>query len=298
MNWRMKAAFFWGFKLLPWGSELHYLAQRRLTHSLPRRLEPLADHAASYMIHNRQLGELFPDYPQGHLLEFGAGRDLFGNLLMWCCGVERQTVIDISPLLKPELINHVITTLRDHPLDEFVRTPKLTLSDRHYLAELRDGYGISYLAPADARAVAMAENSIDLVCTTNTLEHIPGPDIARILAECYRLCRPGAMLSMVIDYGDHFSHNDASITPYNFLRFDERTWRRYNPPDQHQNRLRHRDHRRMFEQAGFTLVRDESSSPDDAAAALARVPLDPRFAAYPRAELLPIQGRFVAIKND
>ncbi len=297
MHWRLKAAFFWGFHLVPRGADLHYLAQRRITRSLPRHLEPLADYAASYLEHVDVLGRRWPKWPSGHLLEFGAGRDLFGNLLLWCCGVERQTVIDITPLLKPELINHVLRTLRDHPLPPFVRRPERMVSERGYLDELRQHYGIDYRAPADARRVDLADGSIDLVVTTNTLEHIPAPDIAAILAECHRLCSDDAALSMVIDYSDHYSHADPSLTAYNFLGYDDRVWRRYNPPDHYQNRLRHRDHRALIEDAGFWVVHDQPTVPDGAAADLARVRLAARFAAYPREALLPTRGHLVGVKK-
>lgn len=82
MNWRIKAGLFWGFHLMPGGSRLHYLAQRHLTHSLPRRIEPLADHAGPYVAHVSALSREWRRWPARHVFEFGAGPDLFGNLLL------------------------------------------------------------------------------------------------------------------------------------------------------------------------------------------------------------------------
>lgn len=297
MDWRLKAAFFWGFDFVPLGDKLHYFAQRHITRGLPRRLTPLADTASSYLKHSLVLRELWPEFPSGHQLEFGAGRDLFGNLIAWCCGVERQTVIDIVPLLKPELINHVIATLQAQELPGFTRQPKRKLSHRHFLRELRELYGIEYVAPGDARDVNLPDGSVDLVVTTNTLEHIPREDIANILRECHRLLRPGGVLSQVIDYSDHYSHADPKLNDYSFLRFSERAWRRFNPPDHYQNRLRHSDYRRLIEEAGFELMLDRPSRPDDAERLLAQVQLDRRFAAYPLADVLPTSGHFVAFRR-
>src|SRR5690606_7745293 len=247
--------------------------------------------------HSQVLGELWPDFPKGHQLEFGAGRDLFGNLIAWCCGVERQTVIDIVPLLKPELINHVIATLQGQALPGFTRQPKRKLSHRHFLRELREGYGIEYLAPGDARDVGLPDGSVDLVVTTNTLEHIPEEAIAKILRECHRLCRSGGVLSQVIDYSDHYSHPDPKLNDSSFLSHSERAWRRFNPPDHYQNRLRHSDYRRLIEDAGFDVELDRPTQPDDAEAKLAEVRLDSRFAAYPLEQVLPTAGHFVAFKR-
>ena len=296
MHWRLKAAFFWGFDLIPFGAKLHYYAQRRITRSLPRNIEPLAEHAASYMQHPIELAKLEPGFSKGRVLEFGAGRDLFGNFILWCCGIEHQTVIDITPLLKPELMNHVITTLQCNPLPGFIRRPTRMLSDRDYLSELREVYGIDYLAPADARSVDMPTGSIDLVLTTNTLEHIPEVEIAAILRECYRLCRDGGMLSHVIDYSDHYSHADSSRTPFSFLGYSDTAWRRYNPPNHFQNRMRHRDHRRLIEDAGFECVLDRSHIPEDGAKLLSCVQLHDRFTTYSRSELLPTSGHLIARK--
>jgi hypothetical protein len=42
-------------------------------------------------------------------------------------------------------------------------------------------YGINYLAPTDARAITLAPGSVDMIETTNTLEHIPKDVIADIM---------------------------------------------------------------------------------------------------------------------
>ncbi|MCB9587425.1 MAG: class I SAM-dependent methyltransferase [Polyangiaceae bacterium] len=297
MDWRLKAAFFWGFNYVPMGAELHYFAQRRLTKGLPRKLTPLSDVANSYMLHPRVLKGAFPEFPKGHQLEFGAGRDLFGNLITWCCGVDRQTVIDIDPLLKPELINHVISTLKANPLPGFEREPPRKLSHRHFLRELREVYGIDYIAPGDARDVDMADGSIDMVITTNTLEHIPRADIAKILKECYRLLRVDGVLSQVIDYSDHYSHGDGKLNDYSFLAHSERVWKRFNPPDHYQNRLRHVDYRKLIEEAGFNIEIDRPRQPTNAEELLAQVKLDKSFASYPLEDILPTAGHFVAFKR-
>lgn len=178
-----------------------------------------------------------------------------------------------------------------------MRTPPHLVSHGGFLDELRDVYGIDYRAPADARAVDLPAGSIDLVVTTSTMEHIPAADIRTILDECHRLCADEAALSMVIDYSDHYSHADSSLTPYNFLAYNDDAWRRYNPPNHFQNRLRHCDHRALIEAAGFAVIYEDTTVPDDAAAHLAKVRLDPRFAGYPRDALLPTCGHTVAIRR-
>jgi hypothetical protein len=118
------------------------------------------------------------------------------------------------------------------------------------MADVLAANGITYLAPADARA--------------STLEHIPPDDLAAILRERHRLIRHGGGMSMLIDYSDHWSHFDHSITEYNFLQFTESRWRHLNPALNYQSRLRHSDSLALFEDAGFELVRVTTNGNDEA----------------------------------
>jgi hypothetical protein len=77
-------------------------------------------------------------------------------------------------------------------------------------------------------------------------------------------------MSFQIDYQDHYSYFDDRISSYNFLRFDDRTWRRYNPSLHFQNRLRHRDYLDLFEGAGLDVVASELTPGTSADEALIR----------------------------
>ncbi len=81
---------------------------------------------------------------------------------------------------------------------------------------------------------------------------------------------PDSFMSHVIDYSDHYAHGNAAMSPYNFLRYSEQAWRRYNPDGHFQNRWRHADYRRLFEELGFRVVHESLYIPQDAAAQLQR----------------------------
>jgi hypothetical protein len=125
---------------------------------------------------------------------------------------------------------------------------------------------------------------------------VPADVLAAIMRNCHRFCHGGSVLSLKIDYGDHWSYVDRSINTYNYLRYDDAEWRRFNPPMHYQNRLRHSDFRRMFRDCGFRIVEDEPIQADNAAEMLAAIPLAPRFRAYDAADLAVEQGRFVLMK--
>ena len=73
----------------------------------------------------------------------------------------------------------------------------------------------------DARASGLHAGCVDIITSTNTLEHIPPGEIAAILRECARLLREGGLMSSSIDLQDHYHWFDKNISVYNFLRFSD-----------------------------------------------------------------------------
>jgi ubiquinone/menaquinone biosynthesis C-methylase UbiE len=124
------------------------------------------------------------------------------------------------------------------------------------LKDLVDHYGISYNAPSDAKRTGLHPESIDVVVSTNTLEHIPKEDIVGILCEMKRILKPGGFISSKIDYSDHYAATDRNIDRLNYLKFSDAEWDKYNHSNHYQNRLRHHDYRKIFEEAGFKTIKN------------------------------------------
>ena len=99
----------------------------------------------------------------------------------------------------------------------------------------------------------------------DVLEHVPIDDIGAILTECRRILSDDGILRIRIDYQDHYWYFDASISPYNFLQYGERSWRRFNPSLHYQNRLRHDGFRDLVVRAGWEILEDDHHlpTPDD-----------------------------------
>ena len=133
----------------------------------------------------------------------------------------------------------------------------------------------------DASGDSVRTGSVDLVTSTNTLEHIPERDLVPILSECRRLLHADGVLSSRIDLADHYSYFDRGVSPYNFLRYDDSRWRWLNSDLLHQNRLRRPDYLRAFAEAGLEVVEEVASRPDEAGLAdLARIDVADRFRGY------------------
>ena len=286
MRWLAKAALQRGLGVLPQGERLNYVFQRHVLHSFPLGDGALKQKFARACSHLALYEEHGPGVPaaEATFFEFGAGWDLAIPLAYALLGVGRQIVIDIRPSARTELVNDTIAAF-ERLRPELEETAGRSLRDLGgpvaSIAELEPRFGIRYLAPCDARTTGLPAGSVDFVSSTDTCEHIPRADLAAIFAECRRLLRPGGAFSCRIDLQDHYSYFDRSLSRYNFLRFSDRTWALVNSPIHFQNRLRAPEYLGLVRDAGFDLVVDNPSGPNDQGRAeLATLPLAEHFRGY------------------
>lgn len=278
MNWKLKGIAFRALAVMPFGHALYRLAQRWVTRTSTQAITPTLLRLHQYHVRN-----YLPVAP-GRALEFGGGRDLLSPLLLSHAGASEVLVYDIERHSSPDQVNHCIRQLRALVPGEW---PEIADCG----ADLEAKYRIRYVAPGDVRDTGLPAGSVSFIVSTSTLEHIPLPDIRLIVAECSRIAAPGAIMSHVIDYSDHYRYADSSIGMFNFYRYGERAWRWWNPPNNYQNRLRHGDFVRLFEAAGLTTI-SESRHPVDAES-LRGVELAPEFRDYPVEDLLTHSAYFV-----
>src|SRR5262249_7840032 len=100
-DWRLKALAFRVLEHMPMQRTAYSLLQRYVTRSYPRALSPTRESSASQQHHVRTFRERFAALDEARLFEFGAGWDLYGNLVFWCLGINRQTVMDLSRWVRP-----------------------------------------------------------------------------------------------------------------------------------------------------------------------------------------------------
>lgn len=277
MDWRTKSRIIGAVENMPFSANIYYLLQRYVTRSIPRGAESIESVIAYERRHLASFLEFTGNGSPTMVFEFGAGWDLCSAIVRHSLGVGRQQMVDLNRLASTWQINHVIEYLGGKPLK--------SLDDLETI-------GITYSAPFDARSTGFRENSVDLITSTNTLEHISPGDLETIFVECHRILAPGGIMSMLMDYSDHYSHADGSISPHNFLQFSDREWSAHNHANHYQNRLRHKDYAEMFVNAGFRILLEEQTKPERPSLP----PLDVRFEAYNREELIPTAGYFVVAK--
>ncbi len=186
------------------------------------------------------------------LIEFGAGRTLAQNLFL-SQFVEKQVVVDISAMLDVNMVNQAIDGLVELGAE---------IDGRHIssLKHLEDIYNIEYRAPFDIRSTDFGDGSFDICVSTNVLEHIPADDIEAILRELHRILKEGGHVSAMIDYSDHYAHSDPSIGRLNYLQYAPSSWKKYNPSNHYQNRLRHEHYGSIFKKNGFTAIAENPTN--------------------------------------
>jgi hypothetical protein len=219
----------YAFSAIPGGHRLNYLMQRHVTRSYPIADVYIEEHREIIRKHLANYDRQFGGIPK-NVFEFGSGWHLADPILLGLSGCENVIASDVRPLVSRFLVD-----------DMLVRLGAQSLEKAH----------VRYIAPMDARNTGLADKSIDLIVSATVLEHIPLSVIRGIMRECRRILR-GAC-SFYIDYKDHWSYFDPSISHLNFLRYSPAKWALYNPELHHQNRLRHSDYVNVFAETGLTI---------------------------------------------
>ena len=257
MNFKYKNFLQKIFSKLPKGEIVNFMFQKYVTRALPvsndaflEKIRHANNHFLKFNEHNSLNKNSYKYY------EFGAGWDLITPIAMGLLGFE-VTCIDIRRLIFNHLIADTIRKFNNNIEQLPFNFNHIDLeNNQNPLDYLKQKYNLNYVAPLDARNTKFSSNSYDFVSSTSTLEHIHEQDIIPILNETYRILKPGAILSMIIDYQDHWSYFDKSISIYNFLKYSDLEWEKFNPSLHFQNRLRHKDYLNIISKTNFKIMED------------------------------------------
>jgi SAM-dependent methyltransferase len=307
MNWIFKAVVQQVFSYLPFGEKLNYFGQKYVVRGLPLNNDEFL-HKVSFALKNfnaysRYAGNSGP-VDRAVFFEFGTGWDLIIPLAHYLFGINSQIIIDNRAIARYELINDSLKKFkelsRDLPPLVSGRLDKVAgMYPVCSMQRLNERLGIVYRAPCDARATGLESGSIDFISSTATLEHIPANEIPLIFSECYRVLKTGGIMASTIDYVDHYSYFDKSISAYNFLKYPETTWQIYNPGIQYQNRLRHKDFLLAAGSAGFAIVEDDHYMPAvEDIKLIETMKLNNDFRSKYQSGELAIKNGFIVLRKD
>jgi SAM-dependent methyltransferase len=190
-------------------------------------------------------------------------------------GAKKVFTVDLNPYLKEELVredldyitknkseieslfaNRIFNNRLDALL-EFVKPP-------YQIKNLLEFLNIEYFAPSDGSRLNLPDSSIDFHTSYTVLEHIPPEMIKEILKEGKRILKQDGLFVHCIDYSDHFSNSDKSISSVNFLQFSDDDWgniagNKY----MYMNRLRHDDFINLFQDLNHYILINEPTKNDN-----------------------------------
>jgi SAM-dependent methyltransferase len=226
-------------------------------------------------------------------------------------GAKKVITIDINPYMKDELLRESMRFVLEHTgeienlfgtlLDRSRLTALLDFckTDNFPIEAFLDLCNIDYIAPGDAANTNIPDGHIDFHTSYNVLEHIPPATLKEIIKEGNRLVRSSGLFIHKIDYSDHFSHSDKTISTVNFLQYSAAEWNRYaGNRFMYMNRLRHDDFIQLFESMGHKIL---FSCPESDPVALdllekGRLTLDRTYQSKPNS-VLAIVGSWLVTQN-
>jgi hypothetical protein len=311
MNWKVKAALQNGVAVLPSrASYAAYYAMQRLFGGLanPDSAEPLN---AAVQTWERIVAQGI-DPRDKTFFEVGTGRAPVVPLAYWLMGARRTITVDLNPYLKRAVmiaaLDYIVGNVQEMTklFGRFLQRHRFEALLRWYnprtfsLRECLSMCAIEYRSPADAANTGLPAGSVDFHTSYTVFEHIPGDTLRNILHEGNRIIRDAGLFVHMIDYSDHFSHSDPTISPINFLQYSDAQWAHYGDNRyMYMNRLRHDDMVQLFEQAGHRFVGVTVDVDEGVKRLLAEggLCLDSRFAAK-SPEVLSIRGAWIVSEKS
>lgn len=286
MNWKLKALVHKGIAALPGplSVRVNYLLQRRF--GALRNTNPISRLVAGANV-VRYVEEHGSTMASKTCLEVGTGQQIALPIALWLCGASKVITVDINPYLCEELVLNDVKFIRENQIKvmeifQTTRSFEIVKSRLVELVSAGDSFdklcrtiGVHYLCPMDAAALPLEDNSVDFHVSYTVLEHIPRAVLKGILVEGRRILRSDGLFVHCVDYSDHFSHADDSISSINFLRYDDRTWaflaaNRY----AYHNRMRVDEYMQLFEKCGLKILKCDIIVDEHAVALLKKGLLD------------------------
>jgi hypothetical protein len=175
-------------------------------------------------------------------------------------------------------------------------TDIMTNYDQRSLDDILQKLNITYLIE-DARKLSLPENSVDLVNSNNTFEHIYPSILIPILSEFKRVVnKKEGVMSHFVDMSDHFAHFDKSINIYNFLQFSDRQWEYIDNAIQPQNRNRMCDYKKIF--ADLSIPINASSYREGNLNELKTISLANKYLDYPLEEIAISHCHLISVMKN
>ncbi len=308
-KWKQKAIVQKIISYLPLSHKINYFFQKYVTKGVYLsdayffdRLGHASDHINSYQ---KYAGNTIPKTT----LEIGTGWYPIVPISFFLIGADKIYSVDISFLTSKERLKNTLEKFVESDQKQQLKKYVSYVPERfqilndilaHYnqlsLEDILHRLHITYLIE-DARKLSLSDNSIDLVNSNNTFEHIYPSILIPILIEFKRVVnKKEGVMSHFIDMSDHFAHFDTSINIYNFLQFSDRQWEYIDNTIQPQNRMRVYDYKNIFSDLNIPIT--ESSYREGNLNELKTISLADKYLDYPLEDIAISHCHLISVMKN
>ena len=153
--------------------------------------------------------------------------------------------------------------------------------------------GFQYLIDLQGSLDTIADNSIDLVFSSDVMEHIPDEALPTLAQSLARIVKPEGMVAQQIVPSDHLCIYAKKAHRKSYLQYSDETWQRWFENDvQYQNRWQQSDFRKLFSKADFEVLSEEIVGQVDSST----LTIAERWSDYPREDLDATVTRMLCVK--
>jgi len=304
-KWKQKAIVQKTISYLPLSHKINYIFQKYVTKGVNLSNEYFYDRLGHARDHIKSFQKYADKSIPATCLELGTGWYPIVPISFFLVGADMIYSVDISLLTSKERLQTTfqkfiecnkagqLKNYIDYLPDRFgIITNILADFDKFTLDEVLQKLNITYLIE-DARKLSLPDNSIDLVNSNNTFEHIYPDILIPVLKEFRRIVsKQTGVMSHFIDMSDHFAHFDKSINIYNFLQFSDKQWKWIDNSIQPQSRIRIYDYKKIYSDLSIPIS-DESFRAGNLNE-LKSIPLAGKFANKPLDEIAKSHCHFVS----
>jgi SAM-dependent methyltransferase len=123
--------------------------------------------------------------------------------------------------------------------------------------------GFEYVVDSSGSLASLEDESMDVVLSVNTLEHVDRSILPQYVLDIARVLRPGGVALHTIDLDDHLADYDGTVSRKQYMAYSDRVWRlAFQSAVHYYNRVQSPEWRRLFGLAGLELVEEHAHGID------------------------------------
>ena len=119
--------------------------------------------------------------------------------------------------------------------------------------------GFEHIIEPSGQLTRFPDAHFDAIISYNVLEHVDVGILPGYVCDLGRILKPGGYSVQKIDVGDHLAYYFGGLSKKSYLRYSERTWRRWFENEvQYFNRVQRSEWMDLFRDAGLELVEENT----------------------------------------